>query len=197
MLQFHMSIFHNFKWDFESEVDIGERSLKIKAHPNSDCFVDPADGKKIFNAAFFHMETEKDFTIRAKVSHSFKSEYDACVLMVMSNENCWVKLCFELTDIGTHAVVSVVTNGVSDDANGVDIDGKQVYLQLAKKGHLFALHYSLDGSNYNMVRYFSLPIRETCKVGFVAQSPRGEGGDFLFEDIEINYTTAKDFRKGI
>ena len=46
--------------------------------------------------------------------------------MVMQSDAVWGKACFEQSDFGTHAVVSVVTNGVSDDANGCNIDGDTV-----------------------------------------------------------------------
>jgi regulation of enolase protein 1 (concanavalin A-like superfamily) len=192
----NMDLFQDFKWDFESKIEINEKTLMIKASPCSDYFVDPADGKKSLNAPYYHVETNKDFVLRAKVTNSFKSVYDACALMVMSDEACWAKFCFELTDIGTHAVVSVVTNGVSDDANGVNIQGNSVYLQIAKKGKLFALHYSPDGSVYKMVRYFTLPVKEPFKVGFVAQSPLGDGGDCLFEDIQFKFEAPIDLRNG-
>jgi regulation of enolase protein 1 (concanavalin A-like superfamily) len=190
-------LFNNFKWDYESEIQIGENRLEIKALPKSDYFIDPSGEKKILNAPYFYTEANKDFILKAKVSRSFVSTYDACVLMVMSSEDCWVKLCFELTDLGTNAVVSVVTNGVSDDANGVNIQGDTVYMQVAKKGDLFALHYSLDGRDYKMVRYFRLTMKETFKLGFVAQSPTGEGGDCIFEEIQLSYEPIKDLRKGI
>ncbi len=189
--------FKDFKWDFESKVEINENALKIKALPNSDYFIDPVSGTKIMNAPYYYFETDKDFVLKTKVTREFKSTYDACVLMVVSDETCWVKLCFEFSDFGTHAVVSVVTNGVSDDANGVDIEGNSVYLQIVKKGKLFALHYSLDGKNYRMVRVFRLPVKDTVKAGFVAQSPRGEGGDCFFEDIQLNYISVNDLRKGV
>jgi regulation of enolase protein 1 (concanavalin A-like superfamily) len=188
--------FKDFKWDFKSEIAANEQSLNIKALPHSDYFVNPADGKMSMNAPYYHVEINNDFTFRAKVTNSFKSVYDAGALMVMSDKTCWVKLCFELTDLGTHSVVSVVTNGVSDDANGVDINGNSVYLQIAKKGNLFALHYSLDGKEYKMVRYFALPVKDNFKIGFVAQSPMGEGGDCIFEDIQLNYAAPEDLRKG-
>ncbi|MDR2965840.1 MAG: DUF1349 domain-containing protein [Treponema sp.] len=190
-------LFNNFKWDFQSEIEIGEDSLKIEALPKSDYFIDPASGKKIMNAPFFYVETDKDFILNTKVSRTFVSIYDACVLMVMSGETCWVKLCFEFTDLGHNAVVSVVTNGVSDDANGVIIPGNTVYMQVAKKGDLFALHYSLDGKEYKMTRFFKLPMKDTFKVGFVAQSPTGEGGTCLFEEIRFTHDTPQDMRKGV
>ena len=191
-----IDLFKDFKWDFKSEIEITGKKLTIKALPNSDYFIDPANGKKSMNAPYYHVEKKNDFIFRAKVTNPFKSVYDACALMVMSDETCWVKICFELTDIGTHSVVSVVTNGVSDDANGVDIQGNTAYLQIAKKENLFALHYSLDSKEFKMVRYFTLPIKDIFKIGFVAQSPLGEGGDCVFEDIQLNFDTPKDLRKG-
>jgi len=191
-------LFTNFKWTNQSEVIIKNNTLKIKAHARSDFFNDPAKGAMSNkNAAFFFTEINYDFILKAKVTHSFQSVYDACALMVMNNDNCWAKLCFELTDFGTHAVVSVVTNGISDDANGVNIDGNTVYLQIVKKGDIFAFHYSLDGNKYTMARYFGLPLNEIFKVGFVAQSPLGDGGDFLFEDISFKNESVTNLREGI
>jgi hypothetical protein len=48
-----------------------------------------------------------------------------------------------------------------------------------------------------MTRYFSLKMKESFKVGFVAQSPTGKGGDFLFEDIKFSNKSTNDIRKGI
>lgn len=186
-----------FQWDNPSQVTVAGNTLRIKAHPHSDYFVDPADGTRHLSGAFYYTEGQEDFVLRAKVSHAFTSVYDACALMVMGGDTCWAKICFELTDLGTHSIVSMVTNVVSDDANGVDIQGNQVHLQIAKKGNVFGLYYSLDGNRFNMVRYFTIPIDGAFKLGFVAQSPLGEGGDFVFEEIALNYVSVGDIRKGI
>jgi len=193
------NLLQKFQWENQSDVKIDNDSILIKAHPNSDFFNDPSSGGNMSkrNAAFYYTDVKEDFVLRAKVTHQFKSVYDACTLMVMSNDCCWAKLCFELTDFGTHAVVSVVTNGVSDDANGVNIDGNTVYLQMAKKDKVFALHYSLDGNEYKMVRYFSLPVDDIFKAGFVAQSPMGEGGEYMFENIVLKNESISDMRKGV
>jgi regulation of enolase protein 1 (concanavalin A-like superfamily) len=187
----------NFKWDNETEAIIGENSLVIKAAAKSNLFIEPVDGARVLNAHYSYVDCESDFTIRAKVTPNFTSVYDACALVAMNNATCWAKLCFEYTDIGTHAVASVVTNDVSDDANGVDIDSSSVYLQLAKKGDVFAMHYSANGKDYKMVRYFRLPSSETWKIGFVGQSPTGTGGERLFENIEIRYEAPANLRKGV
>lgn len=116
--------------------------------------------------------------------------------MVLQDLNIWAKACFELTDFNTRAVVGVVTNQISDDANGCNIEGNEVWLQVARAGNSFAFHYSLDGKRYDMMRFFSLPVEETIKVGFVAQAPTGQGGERIYQDYSLEYKTVKNIRMG-
>ena len=170
--------------------------LKAFATPNSNLFVDPGNDFVSADAPFFYEEVTGDFVLRARVSHEFVSTYDACVLLAYENDRLWAKACFEYTDFGTHSVVSVMTNGRSDDANSVDIDGNEVWLQLARCGNLFGIHYSTDGKEYRMARLANLPMGETIKVGLVPQSPMGSGGDRYFRDIELKKITLKNIRNG-
>lgn len=115
--------------------------------------------------------------------------------MVMVDNDNWAKSCFELTDFGTHAIVSVVTkNGASDDANGCNIDDSSVWLQVTRVGNSYAFHYSVDGENFYMSRFYSLPSSETVNVGLLAQSPTGNGGDRYYENLSIKNTTVKNIR---
>lgn len=180
----------------ESDYEIIEDGIKAVATPNSDFFVDPDSNKSVANAPFFYGEVTGDFVLKARVSHDFVSTYDACVLFAFDNERLWAKACFEYTDYGTHSVVTVMTNGRSDDANSVDIEGNEVWLQLARKGNLFGIHYSIDGKEFRMARLTNLPMGDTIKVGLVAQSPMGEGGDRYFRDIELKRISLKNIRNG-
>ena len=47
-----------------------------------------------------------------------------------------------------------------------------------------------------MTRYFHLPVGDTVKVGLVAQSPQGEGGMRIFENLAIEHKTVKNIRAG-
>lgn len=185
-----------FTWLKESSYVVREGGLELEATPKSDYFVNPETEEATLSAPFLYHEVEGDFVFRAKVSHGFTSVYDACVLLAYDHERLWAKACFELSDLGTHNVVSVMTNGVSDDANNVCIEGNEVWLQLARKGSLFAVHYSLDGERFQMARLTRLPMRECIKVGFEAQSPIGEGGKRVFEDIVLECRTLDDIRDG-
>ena len=188
--------FSGFAWKNEGALKPLATGLELYAPKQTDYFVNPADGSIKENAPFFYREVEGDFVLQAKVSHGFDATYDACVLLAYDNETLWAKACFECTDFGTHAVVTVMTNGRSDDANGANIAGNEVWLQLARKGDLFAVHYSLDGEQFIMARLCSLPMRQRVQVGLVAQSPTGNGGERRFEHVRLECRTLADIRGG-
>lgn len=190
-------IYKNLKWlNNESryyEIDDG---IEIYAPEHTDYFVNPVTHDVITSAPFLYQDVTGDFILRAKVSHDFLSTYDACVLLAQDNDRLWAKACFEFTDIGTHSIETVMTNEYSDDANGVIVETKEVWLQLARKDNMFAIHYSLDGLTYYMARLTYLPMRETIKVGFEAQSPLGNGGIRRFTNILLEKKTLTDIRIG-
>lgn len=192
-----------FKWLNESEVIKTEQKIEIKALPKSDYFCDHSTRKEstelpqsLTNAPFYYTEITGDFVMKVKVSLDFVDIYDASAIMVMQDLTHWGKACFEFTDFDTHAVVSVVTNGQSDDANGCNIEEDSVWLQLCRVDDSFAFHYSIDGENFYMMRFFTFPVEETVKVGLVAQSPKGEGGLRTFENLTIEKKTVKNIREG-
>ena len=194
---------NNFKWLNESKITEESGRITILATGKSDFFRNPAtageDGitpDSLSNAPFYYTDVTGDFIVRAKVSHGFKDVYDAAAVMVMENEQVWAKACFEQTDFGTRAVVSVVTNGFSDDANGCNIAGGSVWLQMTRIGQAFAFHYSEDGERYYMMRVFALPVSGTVKVGLLAQAPIGTGGERHFEEFTLENRTAKNIRVG-
>ena len=192
-----------FKWLNESSVKQTEGRVEILAPARTDFFCGSIDEcaegilpESLCNAPYYYTEVEGDFVLRVKVSHDFKDIYDSASVMVMKDQTCWAKCCFELTDFGTHAAVSVVTKGDSDDANGCNIEGNTVWLQAVRMGNAFAFHYSLDGERFFMTRYFHLPVGHSVKVGLVAQSPQGEGGVRVFENLTIEQKTVKNIRAG-
>lgn len=173
-----------------------ENGIRAYATPNTDYFVNPETNEVIANAPFFYREVSGDFLLRARVSLNFESVFDACVLFAMDNERLWAKACFEMSDLGYPSIVSVMTNGRSDDANCIGVDGTEVWLQLSRKGNVFGIHYSLDGRQFRMARLTYLPMNNTIKAGFVAQSPMGNGGERNFSDIDFRNVSLNDIRNG-
>jgi regulation of enolase protein 1 (concanavalin A-like superfamily) len=197
------SQFAHFKWLNPGRASFEAGRLVIEAPGGSDFFCNngavaqsgltPAS---TCNAPFFHTQVSGDFVMRVQVSHDFQDTYDAAAIMVMRDLQVWAKACFEKTDFGTHAAVSVVTNLNSDDANGPNLDGNSAWLQVARVGDSFAFHYSLDGQGFYMMRFFNLPVGPVVQAGLVAQAPTGKGGRRYFENFSLEHRTVKNIRFG-
>lgn len=195
--------FDNFKWLNESEAEYKDGVLKVYAPGHTDYFNSPVKENGAFpelvaNAPLYYTEVTGDFVFRAKGELEFQSTYDAAALLVYENENVWAKLALENSDMPCKkpAVVSVVTNRISDDCNGPVRDANNVWFQISRVDDCFAFHYSTDGVEYNMVRVFTLPVGKTVKVGFEAQSPMGEGGYRYFSEISLENRRVKNVREG-
>jgi hypothetical protein len=135
-----------------------------------DYFRDPSGIVIKDNAPFLCLPIKGDYVARAHVRPVFKSPYDSGCLMVSGDAEHWAKLCYERTDLGTAAAVSAL----------------DLWLQICRLGSCFAMHYSLDGAWWRMVRYFRLDLPREISVGVVAQCPivPGTSVDFLYSGIE-------------
>jgi len=190
----------DFQWQNPSTLEAMPQSgtgIRIKAPAKCDFFKDPAGQHVMASAPYLFLEVEGDFTAKAHVSHAFKSVWDAAAVMAWADPDHWAKLCFESTDFGTRAIVSVVTQGVSDDANGVNYHWPDVWLQLVRKGNLFGMHYGPDGVHWNMVRYFKMDVPVKLRIGLVAQCPGGGGAELDFYAFHLEHKTVSDVRAGV
>ena len=190
-----------WKWLNESRALCINGEIAIVAPGNTDWFNNPVPENgaltpPVADAPFLYTEVEGDFVFRAKLRPNHRYTYDACALMVIEDERLWAKAAFEKSDFGTKAAVCVVTNGISDDANGCNIDQDEAWLQIARVGDVFCVHYSLDGKRFDMVRLFHLPVGKCVKVGLEAQSPAGEGGLRFFADVTLEKRTVQNLRAG-
>ena len=171
--------------------------IRVVAPGRVDYFQDPAGVLFNDSAPFLFKEIKGDFIARTRVEPAFDTTYDAGALMVRQDEKNWCKLCYESTDFGTRAVVSVVTRSSSDDANGPNLNDQSIFLQVFRLGNVFGFHYSLNGVEWNMVRLFRLDLLPTIKVGIVTQSPIGQGTTVVFHTFEIENRSITNPRTGV
>ncbi len=122
--------------------------------------------------------------------------YDAAVLVVWVSDDVWAKLCLELSPQGQVTVVSVVTRGTSDDCNSVALGRPEVHLRISRLERAYAFHYSQDGVSWKLVRFFALGEKQRAEVGFLAQSPTGDGCTAEFRDIDFAPQKLGDVRSG-
>lgn len=172
-------------------------SLHVATGPRTDWFIDPTRSEEPkLNAPALVGDSSGDYLLSARVTVDFAGTYDAGVLAVYASEHLWAKLCFEYSPQGEPMVVSVVTRGVSDDCNSFVVDGASVWLRIARIGPAFAFHASTDGSKWSFIRHFALDGADAPSVGFVAQSPTGEGCAVTFERIAYEAARLGDLRSG-
>ena len=170
--------------------------LTGEADATTDLFVDPASGAETVNAPrLLFTPPDGDFQLSARVEVAFAGTFDAGVLLLWAGERTWAKLCFEYSPQGQPMVVSVVTRGVSDDANSYIVDGSSVWVRVSRKAGAYAYHSSTDGLTWDFVRNFSLgDVRPD--VGFEVQAPVGASCSATFTEISYAATTLADLRDG-
>lgn len=171
-------------------------SLQMTSAPRTDLFVDPRGAVDMTNSTRLLFRPDEIFMLSAHARGDLVATYDAAVLMLYMDDRHWAKLCLELSPQGQPMIVSVVTNGVSDDCNSVVLDSAAAYLRVAGLGTAFALHYSLDGATWHFVRYFALQHSAGLRAGFSVQSPTGDGCTVTFSEIRYKTTLLGDLRSG-
>ena len=106
-----------------------------------------------------------DWQLSVKITMHHTNLFDAGTLFLHQGPNDWCKLCFEYSPECLPTIVSVVTQDISDDANGPSIINSNnnsssnsissntptssVYLRVSKYASVIAFHYSLDNDNGN------------------------------------------------
>jgi regulation of enolase protein 1 (concanavalin A-like superfamily) len=181
----------------EPAAEILDDGLRLPAPGQTDWFVDPAGEVVVDNAPALVMSTEGDWMMSALVSVTHVATFDAAVLVVHADEHTWAKLCLERSPGGQTLVVSVVTRGFSDDCNSIPVDDEEMWLRVSRLGQAFAFHASADGRRWDMIRYFGLGTAEPVEVGFLSQSPTGNGCVATFRDISYVGKRLTDVRSGV
>ena len=171
------------------------QTLHITADGETDLFCDPQGQVNKYNSPRLLFQPDRQFTLSARVAVDFAATFDAGVLMIYADDTSWAKLCFELSPQGQPMVVTVVTNGRSDDCNSTVIE-QAVFLRISGLGTAFAFHYSLDGQHWHFVRYFALQKVEGARIGFSSQAPVGSGCTAHFSDIRYTPSCIADIRSG-
>jgi regulation of enolase protein 1 (concanavalin A-like superfamily) len=178
------------EWSFDDQ-----GKLTIVPEPRTD-FFRPYQGLPNDNACLLYREVSGDFTAVTRTRARLVGFGDAAALTVRGTESRWAKVCLERSPIGDISVVSVVTEDWSDDANGELLATPECFLRLTRKGNLFGMHFSLNGSVWRFIRCFALELPATVMVGVHAQAPFQGGCQAEFESFDWSPQAVGDFRSG-
>jgi regulation of enolase protein 1 (concanavalin A-like superfamily) len=178
------------------EATYGGAGLVVRAPARTDWFVDPVDGSATHNAPALVLPADEDVQLSAYVEVDHQATFDAGVLTLHVDDDHWAKLCLERSPQGRPMLVSVVTRGRSDDCNGVFLDDPRAHLRMSRLGDAWAFHASADGRWWDLLRLFTLGTTGPAAVGFLSQSPTGEGCTSTFREITLTRRRLDDVRSG-
>ena len=178
----------------------GDTSLRIRAGEKTDLFNDPASDDANANAPMLlGAPPEGDFILEASLTADLQSIYDAAALVIYSSSGAWAKFALELSPLEQPTIVTVVTNGRSDDANSIVLNTPAARLRVARIGDTVAFHVLLEDQTWYLARYFAVPAVDgsPLQVGFLAQSPTGQELTASFDGISLVAGTLEDIRSGV
>ena len=189
-------------WEPAVSPGLGESGLLIEAGPLTDLFVSPDDLEPTLNAPRLLGVPDHRFQLSALVEVEFASTFDAGVLVLWAHDRSWAKLCLEYSPAGQPMVVSVVTRDRSDDANSMDVEGSSTWLRISRTSNAgagsYAFHAATDGVHWNLIRHFHLGTGadDLVRIGFLAQSPTGDGCRVSFSQLRYLPEALDDLRGG-
>jgi uncharacterized protein len=190
---------NEFRWLHEpASSSLTNGKLTIAPKANSDFFRSPKGVTPLDNAPLWYVSVTGDFSFRAHLKTDLKAFGDAGGLTLRASAEQWAKLCIERSPAGEINVISVVTDGISDDANNELLSGQEAHLRITKRGDLIGMHYSLDGNSWRFARAFRFPGsgQRPLLAGVHAQSPYGEGCSAVFSELFFSEKTVQDFKSG-
>ena len=198
-LPFPVAPSHPWVWRCDEE----DGSVVAGAPAHTDFYINPAgagwvDAETLLNAAtLIGTPPEGDFKFSARVTVGFRAQFDAGVLLVWVDERNWAKFCFEFSPAQEPMVVSVVTRGVSDDANAFVVAERSIWLRISRLDNIYAFHAATDATTWQLIRVFTLGDGvHDHKIGFEAESPVGEGCTVSFTETCFLRQRLADLRDG-
>jgi uncharacterized protein len=170
-------------------------SLEIEPAARTD-FFRPAVGEPVDNACLLYVRVAGDFTAVAEASADLVGFGDAAALTVRASPELWAKICIERSPAGEVAIVSVVTDSTSDDANNELLGRPDCFVRITRSGDVFGMHWSGDGRRWRFVRTFGLAMPREVMVGIHAQAPFVGGARARFRRFELQPRAVADLRSG-
>ncbi len=148
--------------------------LTVVTNKHTDFWRHTWYGFERFSGHLYAAEVAGDFTLQAKICADFTTLYDQAGLMMMADEQTWLKAGIEFND-DAPAIGSVLTLTHSDWATGLfPGDPRTFWLRLTRKGDALRLQYSTDGERWPLLRLGYFPPGPV-KAGVMCCSPERGG----------------------
>jgi regulation of enolase protein 1 (concanavalin A-like superfamily) len=174
---------------------VSDGLVELVAGPCTDIFCPPGGTPPTLNAPVLLANLhDRDFVLSAYIEAELQALFDAGALLVWQGDRSWAKFAVERSPEGKPTVVTVVTRNLSDDCNSVTLDQPSAHLRVARIDDAFAFHLEVAG-RWQLIRHFVLEPGNV-RVGFLAQSPIGQGCTARFRQMRAEQRRLNDVRDG-
>ncbi|MDX7992144.1 DUF1349 domain-containing protein [Xenorhabdus sp. Reich] len=141
----------------------------------------------VFGGYVDDFQLEGGFTVQFCIEGQFEQLYDQAGIMVLVDEQHWLKAGVEHSD-GQATIGSVLTNGGSDWAMGLfPGNPDKFWLRLTYGDGAIRLQYSIDGVTWPLLRLspFVVSDQQRIFIGAMCCSPEREGLQVKFSDFRL------------
>lgn len=167
------------KWSLQD----GE--LRVATDHETDFWQSTWYGFQRHSGHVYGVETRGDFTFQLRVEGDFTTLYDQAGLMLLVDQQCWLKAGIEYND-DAPMIGSVLTNPLSDWSTGIfPARQNHFWLRLTHDKGALRLQYSTDGQRWPLLRLCPFPEAERYFVGAMCCSPGRAGLNVAFSDITL------------
>ena len=159
--------------------------IEVAVDPGTDFWRKTHYGFTRDSGHFGYSVVEGDFQVEIKVTGAYRDLYDQAGLMLRVDAEHWIKTGIEYVH-GQQYVSAVVTNDFSDwSVAPLPQNPPSIWLRAIRKAEAVEVYYSLDGSDFTLLRIAYLLPAPALGVGIMCAAPDGGGFTAVFEQLHI------------
>jgi uncharacterized protein len=167
------------QWSLDKE------TLRVTTDLKTDFWRETHYGFVRHTGHLFGYRTSGDFTASVRVRGAFRELYDQAGIMVLLDEQRWVKAGIEYSDARS-SVSSVLTTAKSDWAlSAFSGDPGDFWVRATLADGVLKLQVSADGKVWPSIRLCPFPIAPAYIVGPMCCTPERAGLEVEFSNFKI------------
>ncbi len=170
---------------------IDDTSLSMFVTPNTDFWRKTHYGFTVDDGPFYYSIEGGEFELYVKITGAYKTRFDQMGVMIRIDEKTWIKTGVEY--VNQRINLSAVVTHQNSDWSMVELKQRptSVWLQVTRRLDAIEIKYSLNNTDFTVMRLAYFPDNVPVMVGLTAASPDGNGFDALFEDFAIKHLPDK------
>jgi regulation of enolase protein 1 (concanavalin A-like superfamily) len=182
----------------ENHYRVNDSLLVVDGIGGSNYFISP-DGMRTEATApilLKEIDNSRPFTFTTCVESKIEKIYDAGTIYIYIDNEHWLKFAFERDEKLRCRVVTVKTDGSSDDNNHDIIGQDYVYMRIASNGKQIGYYYSTNGVDWNLARIYKNNYPQKIWLGLSSQSPKPGNNPAFFGKMSLTDSYISNHRLG-